>query len=69
MTTPNDQEKPLMRSLGEFLGHVWQGVKTDPTKKVVRREEEVETRDTKDGKVILRRTIVEEVEIKRPEES
>jgi hypothetical protein len=67
MPTPNDKDKPLMRSLGEFFGHVWQGVKTDPSKKVVRREEEVETRETKDGKVVLRRTVIEEVEVKRPE--
>lgn len=52
-----------MRSLGEFLGHIWSGVKADPTRKVVRKDVEVETRDTADGKVILRRTIVEEVEM------
>ena len=69
MPTPNDKDKPLMQSLGEFFGHVWQGVKTDPAKQVVRHEEEVETRETKDGKVVLRRTIIEEVEIKRPKDA
>lgn len=60
---PPRNDKTLMRSLGEFFGHVAKGVKTDPTKKVVRKEVEVEERDTPDGKVVLRRTIVEEVEV------
>lgn len=59
-------DKTLMRSIGEFFGHVAKGVKTDPTKKVVRKEVEVEERDTPDGKVVLRRTIVEEVEVAKP---
>lgn len=59
-------DKTLMRSLGEFFGHVAKGVKTDPTKKVVRKEVEVEERDTPEGKVVLRRTIVEEVEVAKP---
>ncbi len=62
---PRD-DKTLMRSLGEFFGHVAKGVKTDPTKKVVRKEVEVEERDTPEGKVVLRRTIVEEVEVAKP---
>lgn len=65
---PSNDDKPLMRSLGEFFGHIISGVKTDPTKKVVRKDVEVETRETKEGKVVLRRTIVEEVEV-RPKKS
>jgi len=56
------ESKPLMRSLGEFFGHIIKGAKTDPAKKVVRKEIEEERRE--DG-VILRRTTIEEVEIRR----
>ena len=66
----HDSHKPLMRSLGEFFGHVWQAIRTDPAapeKREVRREEQVEERDTARGKVVLRRTIVEEVELARGE--
>jgi hypothetical protein len=78
MTTPSQRpspgskplskppSKPLMRSLGEFVGHIWSGVKTDPSKpakQTTRREVETETRDTPQGKVVLRRTTIEEVEV------
>jgi hypothetical protein len=77
-TNPNN----LARNLGEFVGHIWQGVKADvnPTRApnentndapadVVRdalgatRQETIE-REHRDGKVILRRTIVEEIEVR-----
>ncbi|HLO41312.1 MAG TPA: hypothetical protein VK176_09835 [Phycisphaerales bacterium] len=62
------QPKSIARSLGEFFGHVIHGVKTDPARKVVKTSEEVEERTTPEGqKVILRRTIVEEVEV-RPQD-
>jgi len=54
--------KPLMRSLGEFFGHIIKGAKTDPAKKVIRKEVEEERRE--DG-MILRRTTIEEVEVRR----
>jgi hypothetical protein len=60
---PSPDDKTIMRSLGEFLGHIWHGVKTDPSKRVVRKDVEVESRQTSEGKVILRRTTVEEVEL------
>jgi hypothetical protein len=64
----SEPSKSLARSLGEFFGHVIHGVKTDPAKKVVKTRTETEERQTPDGqKVILRRTIVEEVEV-RPED-
>lgn len=74
-----EPHKPFMRSLGEFFGHVWHAIRTDPTNptnptnptgpraREVRREEQVEERDTAQGKVVLRRTIVEEVELARGE--
>lgn len=56
-------EKTIMRSLGEFFGHIVRGVKTDATsnpnvKEVSRQVEEEEN----DG-VVLRRTTIEEIEI------
>jgi len=60
-----DGDKSLMRSLGEFVGHVVKGIRTDPAapdRTEVRRT--VETEDQ--GDVVLRRTTIEEVEIRRP---
>jgi hypothetical protein len=57
------KHKPLMRSLGEFFGHIIKGVKTDPDRgkrTVVRRQVEEEDR----GDLVLRRTTIEEIEIK-----
>jgi hypothetical protein len=56
-----------MHSLGAFFGHVWKGVKTDPTAKppvATRTRVEEEVRDTPQGKVVLRRTTIEEVELR-----
>jgi hypothetical protein len=64
-------EKSIARSLGEFFGHIWKGVqepvgqppaKTEG-KMVVHERTEEEVRDTPQGKVVLRRTIVEEMEV------
>ncbi len=60
MTDPN--RKSLMHNLGEFVGHIVKAVKTDPSKKVVKKTIEEEDR----GDVVLRRTTIEEVEIKDP---
>lgn len=59
------KDKALMRSLGEFFGHIIRGVKTDPSERkrtVVRRQVEEEDR----GDLVLRRTTIEEIEIKHP---
>ncbi|MCZ6836896.1 MAG: hypothetical protein O7G85_14060 [Planctomycetota bacterium] len=62
----SSKDKSIMRNLGEFVGHIIKGVKTNPakatTKQEVRREVEEEVR----GEVILRRTTIEEVEYKSP---
>ena len=59
--------KPLMRSLGEFFGHIVKGIRTNTTPDrectEVRRETEEEHRDD----MILRRTTIEEIEFKRSE--
>ena len=62
---PDEPKKSLSRSLGEFFGHVAKGIKTDPAKPrvVTKKTIEHESRDTPQGKVVLRRTIIEEVEL------
>ncbi len=62
MAPPED--KTIMRSLGEFFGHVWQGVRAKPGETKARRvTHESEQRETENGSVTLRRTIIEEVEL------
>ena len=64
-------DKSLMRSLGEFFGHIARGVKTPvdappttkPNTRQVKKEVEEETRETPTGRVTLRRTTVEEIVI------
>ena len=54
--------KPLMRSLGEFVGHIVKAVKTDPNARkhaVVSKTTHQESR----GNVTLRRTTIDEIEI------
>jgi hypothetical protein len=63
-----------MNALGQFFGHIAKGVKTDPTKlptrqepaplkRELRREVEVEEQQTPKGKITLRRTTIEEIEL------
>ena len=55
--------KTIARSVGEFFGYIVRGVKTDPSapsRSEVSRTVEEEDR----GGVVLRRTVVEEVELK-----
>ena len=66
----NDQKKkPLMRCLGEFFGDIAQGVKTNPEAASNRTEvnRTVEQHTTEDG-VILRRTTIDEVEVRNEHE-
>jgi hypothetical protein len=67
---PDKPSKSLMRSLGEFFGNIARGVTADVGKSKpheTRRTVEEETRDTPQGKITLRRTTIEEVEIKKPD--
>lgn len=57
-----------MRSLGEFVGHIARAVKAPagapPRRRVeVRRRTEAEQRDTPAGRVTLRRTTIEEIDL------
>ncbi len=69
---PSPERKSLMRNLGEFVGHIWRGVRTNPRtspsreKRVLRREVEEKPLEGPDGRVTLRRTTIEEIEIDRP---
>ena len=62
----------LMRSLGQFVGHIAKAVKTDVSEGSERRElsrtVEEEERETEGGKVTLRRTVIEEIEVEKPRE-
>lgn len=64
--------KPLMRSLGEFVGHLWFAARTDPEKypgkqrQRLRHDVSQSTAQTPSGKVTLRRTTIEEMEIEPP---
>ena len=58
--------KTLMRSLGEFFGHVVRGIRTDPSQRttVVRKESSEQV--SADGAYTLRRTVIEEVQVHPP---
>lgn len=58
---PNSENKPLMRSLGEFVGHIVKAVKNEPRGKrvVLNRKTQQERR----GNITLRRTTIEEIEV------
>jgi len=67
-------KKSIMRSLGEFCGHVWKGVTADPAKpgaqkRIVRHDAEEQDASDEDNRVTLRRTTIEEVEIEPRERS
>jgi hypothetical protein len=66
-------DKSLARNLGEFFGHIWSGVKSDPkkpgaTKQTLRRDVEERTEPAPGGKLTVRRTTVEELEYEPDEE-
>jgi len=56
-----NHNKPLMRCLGEFVGHIVKAVKSDTKSREVNRTVE----EKNEGNTILRRTTIDEIEIKR----
>lgn len=62
----DERPKSIMRSLGEFFGHIAHGIKTDPTKppSAVREVKRTVEETRRDDGVILRRTVIEEVELR-----
>lgn len=59
MATGN--KKPIMRCLGEFVGHIVHAVKSESSNREVNRTVE----EKSDGNVTLRRTTIDEIEIKQ----
>ena len=57
----SSENKPLMRSLGEFVGHLYKAVRSDPgtSRRVLNRT----TRQERRGTITLRRTTTDEIEI------
>ncbi|MHC4082049.1 MAG: hypothetical protein ACYSU2_12080 [Planctomycetota bacterium] len=62
----DSKNKPLMRSLGEFFGHIVKAVKTDPEKKRTVLEKKTQQEDR--GNLTLRRTTIDEIEIHEPKD-
>ena len=58
------KKKTLMRSLGEFFGHVAKGVTTDPAKDRSCHEVKRTVEEEERPGMVLRRTTIEEVEFK-----
>ena len=59
-----NEDKTIMRSLGEFFGQIVRGAKTDPSGHDSRQTQEVGRQvqeEHRDG-VVLRRTTIEEIE-------
>lgn len=59
-----NEDKSIMRSLGEFFGHIVRGAKTDPSGSDPRQTQEVGRQvevEHREG-VVLRRTTIEEIE-------
>ncbi len=57
------KRKPLMRSLGEFVGYIVKAAKSDPAPKRIMVNKTVDQEDR--DKVTLRRTTIDEIEFKR----
>ena len=64
------KDKSIARSVGQFFGHLWKGVTSEPNtqRQVLRKDIEEEQKDTEHGAVTLRRTTIEEVEVRREEQ-
>lgn len=65
------KKQSLSRSLGKFTGEIWRALRTPAgagQKHEVRRTVETEERETPGGKVTLRRTTIEEIEISERED-
>lgn len=65
-----EPRKSLMRSLGEFVGHIVAGVRADPARErttVARHTEEAAAQGPDGERITLRRTTIEEIEVRPPE--
>ncbi len=64
--TDSSSRKSIARSLGEFFGHIAHGVRGGPSASTSRREVNRTVEERDEGDVILRRTVIDEVELKDP---
>jgi hypothetical protein len=61
--TGSSDKKSIARSVGEFVGHIVEGVKADPSEDRTAEVRRTIEETTQDG-VVLRRTTIEEVEFR-----
>ena len=59
------QRKTLARSIGEFVGHIVKAVRTDARAQRRRWTVARRVQEQDEGNVVLRRTTIDEVEIRR----
>ncbi|MCA9274099.1 MAG: hypothetical protein KDA31_13765 [Phycisphaerales bacterium] len=62
----SNKKESISRSLGKFTGEIWRALRAPADGKQtheVKRTVETEERDTPAGKVTLRRTTIEEIEV------
>lgn len=64
---PHNPRKTLMRSLGEFVGHLRKAAKADVSRERVKVRERTQERivATDAGELVLRRRTIDEVELRR----
>lgn len=62
MMAEEQKSKSIARSLGEFVGHIVKGAKTDPAKPKRTEVKREVVEEQKEG-MVLRRTTIEEIEI------
>ncbi len=62
----DSKKKPLMRSLGEFVGHIVKAVRSDPSKQQTVMSKSVD--EENHGNITLRRTTIDEIEIHDPKD-
>ena len=64
------KKKPLMRNLGEFIGHIIKGVRTDLEKQPDHKQViNKEVQEQQDENMILCRTTIDEIEFKKGDSS
>ena len=61
MASP-EPNKPLMRSIGEFFGHIISGIRHDVTRE--RHVIEKQQSEEKKGRFVLRETRIREIEVR-----
>lgn len=64
------ESQPLMRSLGQFFGHIWGGVRSKVDDQPAQRQVvEHQVTEEKRGQLTLRETVIREVEVRDDESS